>query len=245
MELQWIVWQWDHLMDQIGEHHPELGRTIRRSTRPIAVDRRADGRIVLALGCWWPPDLDALRAEDTLTLAGEVIGQALEEHTELVVAPWPGGMARQEPTLSPDERPPDVLAGLPDAARQTASLCESALQRLFFAHAWRRGWRLAVQQRILTFRIDFAAPERRIGAEVAGWDWHEPGRRGDGPRERLQELGMEGWRVIWFAGAEVLADVEGCLDRFARLAPGGLGPRRPAPPGHGARRAPTRPRRER
>jgi len=82
-------------------------------------------------------------------------------------------------------------------------------------------------------------PRFRVAAEVAGWE----ARRG--PREREQRLGAEHWRVLWFAGQEVHANVEKCVDELARLLPrdalagahGAPGPRR------GPRPGPQRPRR--
>src|SRR5206468_1406616 len=133
----------------------------------------------------------------------------LDDQVRTAVVPWPGGMAPPQPGPEPAEvRPPDVLAGLPLEAHEAAQPCESALQRLFFARAWARGLRLNCQYPALNYRLDFALPRARVGAEVIGWDGPRPGRTSRWERE--QQLGAESWRIFYFAGAEVHRDVERC-----------------------------------
>jgi hypothetical protein len=53
----------------------------------------------------------------------------------------------------------------------------------------------------------------RVAVEVAGWEARQ------GPRERTQRLGAERWRVLWFAGQEVHADVDRCVADVLRWVP--------------------------
>jgi len=240
MELRRIVWAWDTVVLRLDADEPTLGRPVRRSCRAIAAERHADGRLVVVLGCWWPADLAFLEDADVRERLDAALGPMLEDQIATLVVPWPAGMARDAAADNgADIAAPELLRGLPDAARLEAASCESALQRWFYAHAYARGLRLECQYVVGPYRLDFVVPRFRVAAEVAGWE----ARRG--PREREQRLGAEHWRVLWFAGQEVHAHVEKCVDELARLLPrdalagahGAPGPRR------GPRPGPQRPRR--
>jgi very-short-patch-repair endonuclease len=115
---------------------------------------------------------------------------------------------------APDDLPaPPLLNGLPEAGREAAERCESALQRWFYAHAYARGLRLETQYVVDHYRLDFALPRYRVAAEVAGWEARQ------GPREREHQLGAERWRVAWFAGQEAHADVDRCVAVLLRMLP--------------------------
>lgn len=89
-------------------------------------------------------------------------------------------------------------------------MCESALERQFFARAWQRGLYLSCQVPVLNYRLDFALPRERLGAEIIGWDGPRPGRTARWERE--QQLGAESWQILYFSGAEVHKNVDRCLD---------------------------------
>jgi very-short-patch-repair endonuclease len=145
------------------------------------------------------------------------LSEFLDDQVRTTIVAWPGGMAPPEPGPEPDEvPPPDLLAGLPLEAREQASACESALQRLFFAQAWREGLRLACQHPVLNYRLDFALPQERLGAEVIGWHGPRPGRTARWERE--QQLGADAWRIFYFPGAVVHRDVERCVDELVTAA---------------------------
>jgi very-short-patch-repair endonuclease len=210
MELRRIFWAWETMLARLMERDPALGQAVRRSCRPIAAERRDDGRLTLVLGCWWPPDFGELRLPATLNQLDAALSEFFDDQVRTVVESWPGGMAPPSPGPEPDEvRPPDVMLGLPRAAREAAQACESSLQRLFFASAWRQGLRLVCQHRVLNFRLDFAQPRARLGAEIIGWEGPRPGRTARW--ERQQQLGADAWRILYFTGAEVHHDVERCV----------------------------------
>jgi very-short-patch-repair endonuclease len=200
------------------ERDSALGQSARRSCRPIAAERGDDGRLLLVLGCWWPPDHTALTLPATVGRLEALLSEFLDDQVRAIVATWPGGMAPPRPGPEPDEvEPPDLLANLPLEAREAARLCESALQRLFFARAWSRGIRLVCQYQALHYRVDFALPRERIAAEVVGW--HGP-RFGRAPRwERQQQLGAESWQVLYFSGHDVHRDVERCVEGLLAARP--------------------------
>src|SRR5215216_5384588 len=176
MELRRVVWSWETALARLVEREPPLGRSARRSCRPIAAERRDDGRLTLVLGCWWPPDLNDLGQPVGVSRLDAALSEFLDDQVRTILAPWPGGMAPPQPGPEPDEvAPPDILAGLPDEAREAARACESALQRLLFARAWARGLQLACQYPALNYRLDFALPRARVGAEVVGWEGPRPG----------------------------------------------------------------------
>ncbi len=213
MELRQIVWAWETMLARLQHDAPELGRPLGRSVRPLAAERQLDGRLLLVLGCWWPPDLVALREPLVRERLAEVLGAMLEDQLVCELVSWPAGMARAagpEPETVPA---PDLLAHLPDALRQEAARCESPLQRWFYARACRRGLRLQCQYVIGHLRLDFALPRFRVAVEVGGWE----ARRG--PREREEQLGAERWRLIWFSGREVHADADRCVSELLRVLP--------------------------
>ena len=212
MELRRIIWAWDTVVLRLDADVPELGRPLRRAARPLAAERYADGRLLVVLGCWLGAELDYLADPATLERLGAALSPMLEDQLVVQVVPWPAGLV-EAPADATDVPAPDVLAGVPEPVRIEAGACESALQRWFFAHAYRRGLRLDCQYVVAHYRLDFVIPRYRVAAEVAGWEARH------GPREREQQLGAERWRVVWFAGQEVHADVDRCMATLQRLLP--------------------------
>lgn len=206
-----MVWSWEGALARLQSSEPELASPLLRSCRPLAAERLADGGLQLVLGCWWPPDLRELQDGFTLQRLESALSAALEDPVRLELAAWPE-LERLGNQPEPAPNPPDLLAGLPIGARQEAQSCESALQRLFFAHAWRRSIKLTCQLQVLIYRLDFALPSAHVGAEILGWRPH--GRTGSW--DRVRELGSSGWRVLWFPGREVLGAVERCVDDLER-----------------------------
>jgi very-short-patch-repair endonuclease len=214
MELRRIIWAWDTIVLRLHADEPALGRPLRRSCRPIAAERYADGLLRVVLGCWWPADLDFLSDPDLGERLDAALGAMLEDRIGTTVVSWPSGMARGVAASGVDDLPaPDLLVGVPEAVRLEAASCESALQRWFFGRAYARGLRLQCQYVVEHYRLDFALPRFRIAAEVAGWEARH------GPREREQQLGAQRWRVLWFAGQEVHADADRCVAALLRLVP--------------------------
>jgi very-short-patch-repair endonuclease len=217
MELRRIIWAWNTTVLRLHADVPSLGHPLRRSCHPIAAERHADGRLLVALGCWWPEDLRYLEDPVVREQLDAALSPMLEDEIETTIVPWPAGMARDG---DGEEIPaPEVLAGVPEAARQETVVCESALQRWFYARAYARGLRLECQYVVGLYRLDFVLPRYRVAAEVAGWEARQ------GPRERVQQLGAERWRVLWFAGQEVHADADRCVRALMSLLPRESDPR--------------------
>lgn len=213
MELKRIVWTWEIITHRLLEAEPPLGQAVARSCRPIAAQRYNDGRLLVVLGCWLTEDLSFLSTDSSRLRLGNSLGELITEKMVITVVRWPGGMVRSSVTASTEMEipPPDVLQGLPEDAREEASKCESVIQRFFFARAYARGLRLLCQHPILHYRLDFAIPEKRIGAEVMGWDWRAGPSGIREMRERQNQLEDAGWRISLFSGSQVLADVEKCI----------------------------------
>jgi very-short-patch-repair endonuclease len=224
MELRRIVWAWDTLVLRLADAEPELGRPLRRSCRPIAAERHLDGKLAVVLGCWWPADLAYLADPDVRERLDAAISPMLEDEIATEVVTWPAGMAAADGAADDLPAPP-LLNGLPEAGREAAERCESALQRWFYAHAYARGLRLETQHVVEHYRLDFALPRYRVGAEVDGWEARH------GPREREQQLGLHRWRVLWFGGKEVHANVERCVADLLRVLPREAVAATPRPPG--------------
>lgn len=213
MELRRIVWEWDTALARMADDHPGLAAALARSCRPLAAERRPDGRLRLVLGCWWEADMQLLLQPMNEAQLGSALSSVLDDQMRVTVERWPAGMAAS----ADDEaiRAPDVLAGLPLQAREEAFGCESTLQKHFYAEAYRRGLRrIKCQYPVLNYRLDFAVPSQQVAAEVEGWE-PPAGVGGRVPRrEREQHLGSEGWRVLRFWGAEVLRDAAACVDEL-------------------------------
>jgi very-short-patch-repair endonuclease len=232
VELRRIIWAWDTLVLRLDAAEPALGRPLRRSCRPIAAERHLDGKLAVVLGCWWPGDLAYLEDPDVRERLDAALSPMLEDEIATTVVSWPAGMATAAAGAAADDLPaPPLLNGLPQEARDAAEGCESALQRWFYARAYARGLRLETQHVVEHYRLDFALPRYRVAAEVAGWEARQ------GPREREQQLGLHRWRVLWFAGKEVHADVDRCVGALLRLLPreATAAPRLQRPPGLGPR----------
>jgi very-short-patch-repair endonuclease len=214
VELRRVIWSWETALLRLLEREPVLGRAVRRSCRPIAAERRDDGRLTLAIGCWWPPDLETLGQPANRSRLEAALSEFLDDQVRPALAAWPGGMAPPTAGPDPDEvAPPDILAGLPPEAREAARPCESALERRLFVEAWRRGVRLVCQYPALNYRLDFALPRERLGAEIIGWEGPRPDRTDRWERE--QHLGAEAWRILYFSGLEVHRDARRCAEDLA------------------------------
>ncbi|MBI2954489.1 MAG: DUF559 domain-containing protein [Chloroflexi bacterium] len=226
MELQHIIWSWDTLVQRLVENQPDIGRSVYRSCRPIAAQRYRDGRLLLVLGCWWAADMENLRPEVSLARLSDALGSMLSERVSTLITRWPGGIAHALPSGAEEEQipAPDVLQGLPEKAREEASRCESAIQRLFYARAYASGLRLRCQFPVLNYRLDFALPERRTGAEVLGWELRSRHPGAAERRDREEQLEHNGWQILMFSGSQVLSDVDGCVSKLARLAQSALEP---------------------
>ena len=206
-ELRRFVWGYDSLLARLRTLQPRLSELLEQSCRPIAAERRPDGRLTLVFGCWVPSDGRELGASDNVASLEVALKRLTDEPIQVVVAPWPGGEAVRG-------EPPDPLRGLPASGRTDGARCGSAIHRAFFAAAFRRGIHFTCQYPVLGYRIDFALPLHRLGVEIGGWAWRSWTRDQQiGLRDREQALGAEGWRILWFTGREALENPDGCIDQ--------------------------------
>lgn len=206
-ELRRFVWGYESLLARLRVVQPRLADLLEQSCRPIAAERRPDGRLTLVLGCWVPSDRAELAKPGNIATLEVALKRLMDEPIQVIVAQWPGGDAGRG-------EPPDPLRGLPPAAQAIGAQCGSAIHRAFFAAAFRRGLRFRCQYPVLNYRIDFALPSNRLGVEIGGWAWRSWTRGHQvGLRDREQALGAEGWRILWFTGQEVLENPERCVDQ--------------------------------
>lgn len=213
-ELQRVVWEWESLIVRLRKANAPLADLLSRSARPIAAERRPDGRLLLVLGCWVAADRATLEEPNTLLYLQDSFKGLLEERVELLITEWP---ARDG---APDE-PPDPLRGLPDEVRALGVGCGGVLKRTFFAEAARRGIVFDCGYPVLNYRLDFALPRQRLGVEIEGWNWRAWARPGAAERrEREQTLGFEGWTVLWFTGEEILRHLDESVEAVTRALAG-------------------------
>lgn len=210
-ELQRFIWEWGSLIARLQQANPALADRLARSARPIAAERRPDGRLLLVLGDWVPIDRAALDEPVNLHRLQDSFKGLLEERIEVLVTEWPAGDG------TPDQ-PPDPLVGLPELVQAAGMDCGGILKRAFFAAAAQRGILFDCGFPVLNYRLDFALPRQRIGVEIEGWNWRAWARPGAAERrEREQSLGFEGWTILWFTGEEILRHRERAVDDLARL----------------------------
>jgi very-short-patch-repair endonuclease len=208
-ELQRFVWEWTSLLDRLRRLNPRLEEQIGRSARPIAAERRPDGRLLLVLGCWVPADRAQLAEVDTLQRIEDGLKTLLDERISVLITEWPGGDGE------PGD-PPDPLGGLSESLRAIGLAASGALHRAFFAAAARRGIVFETGVPVLQYRLDFALPRQRLGVEIEGWNWRAWARPGAAEwREREQSLGAEGWTILWFTGEEILHHRDRAVDDVA------------------------------
>ena len=211
-ELHRFIWEWPSILDRFRALNPALGDRLTRACRPIGAERRPDGRLVLAIGCWVPADRDFLADPATIEMLQRGFKQMLEERIEVVVTSWPTGDG------APDS-PPDPLAALPEELRAIGIACGGALKRSLFAAVASRGFVFECNYPVLNYRLDFALPQIRVGVEVEGWDWRAWTRPNAADRrEREQSLGYEGWTILWFTGSEILFHLDRAVDDIVRAA---------------------------
>lgn len=210
-ELQRFIWEWGSLIVRLQQADPTLADRLGRSARPIAAERRPDGRLLLILGDWVPTDRAALEEPVNLHRLQDSLKGLLEERIEVLVTGWPAGDG------VPDH-PPDPLAGLPDLVRAAGLDCGGVLKRVFFAAAAQQGIIFDCGYPVLNYRLDFALPRQRVGVEIEGWNWRAWARPGAAERrEREQSLGFEGWSILWFTGEEILRQRDRVVDEVTRL----------------------------
>ncbi len=74
---------------------------------------------------------------------------------------------------------------------------------------------LVAQHVLGRFRLDFAIPEKKIGIELDGFEYHSSQDSIIKDRQRQREIEEQGWRIVRFAAKEVFDDPEGCVKQAA------------------------------
>ena len=118
---------------------------------------------------------------------------------------WPGHSVR------------DTLGGSitdPNPDEDFDSSIEAAFWETWQSHSTIR---LVRQHQILNYRLDFAHLASRTAIELDGYYFHADPEHFRKDRQRDRELSEQGWRVIRFAGDEIVADVERCVEEALRL----------------------------
>lgn len=206
MHLRLVVWAWETILRLLTDADPGLAKLVAETCRPLAVDQRREGVLHVILGCSQEPARAALSDPHAAERVATAMTRALDLKVELIVVEWPGnGPAR------PGELPGLLPARAPEWLRTEAAKCETPLERLLLTRAADRKIRLTAQHRLTTVRLDLAEAKRRVGIDIVGWF-----RRRDPAHEREHRILEAGWIGLSFAGQDVHADAEKCLDQLAR-----------------------------
>ena len=206
MHLRYLVWAWESALGVLTDLDPKLANLVASTTRPLAVDQRREGAPGVILGCAQQSALARLAEPASAERLAAVIGRVLDVKVDLLVVTWPGrGPARA------GELPSLLPAKAPEWLRTEAAKCETPLERHFLASAARRRIRLVAQHSLTSVRVDLAEVKRRVGIDIYGWF-----RRREPAFERAHRISEAGWIGLRFAGEEVHADVDRCLDILER-----------------------------
>lgn len=206
MHLRYIVWAWEIILGLLSDRDPGLGRLVTTNCRPLAVDQQREGVLHVIVGCAGDEALAWLSQPQPAEIVATAIGLALDLKIELMVVAWPGqGPARGEdlPAIVPAKAPQWLLG--------EAAKCETPLERLFLVQASGRGIRLAAQHSLTSVRVDLAEVKKRVAIDVYGWF-----RRRDPAHERGHRIAEAGWIGLSFAGEDVYAQADRCLDTLER-----------------------------
>jgi very-short-patch-repair endonuclease len=76
---------------------------------------------------------------------------------------------------------------------------------------------LRIQHKVPPYRLDFAIPDKKIGIEIDGYEYHSDRRSFTLDRERQRDLELRGWRIIRFSGEEACRRPDECVLDSARL----------------------------
>lgn len=93
---------------------------------------------------------------------------------------------------------------------------ESHIERLFSIALGELRCMFIPQHKVQTkdgsrYRLDFAIPSRRIAVELDGHAHHSTIEQFVNDRQRQRKLEADGWRIIRFAGREVVEDATRCV----------------------------------
>lgn len=77
---------------------------------------------------------------------------------------------------------------------------------------------LVAQYTVGRYRLDFAIPERKLGIEIDGLQYHSSQESIIKDRRRQRDLEQQGWRIVRFAAKEVFDNADDCVRQAARWA---------------------------
>ena len=121
----------------------------------------------------------------------------------------PEHWTRRIPREGPNETIP-----VPETTEEFDSSIEAS-----FWETWQRQSKVPLvrQHPVSGYRLDFAHLPSRTAIELDGYYYHADPERFRKDRQRDRELSEQGWHVVRFAGDEVVADVERCVEEALRL----------------------------
>lgn len=85
-------------------------------------------------------------------------------------------------------------------------------------HPWPALTGLIPQHTAHRYRLDFAVPERKFAVEIDGYAYHSDHHTFVYDRWRHRQLEVRGWRIVRFAGKEVMDDPRRRVEDAARAA---------------------------
>lgn len=109
--------------------------------------------------------------------------------------------------------------GIRGVANDPRSLLESEAEKIFWK-AYKRSTApelagLTPQHAVAQYRLDFALPDRSLGVEIDGFEFHNTPEVFVQDRVRHRELERLGWRIVRFAGKEACETPDRCVEEVA------------------------------
>lgn len=90
-------------------------------------------------------------------------------------------------------------------------LCESPIEEMFWDAAAKALPGIEPAYSVGPYRLDFAIPDRKVGIELDGHEYHSTVDQRTSDAQRQRWLERQGWRLLRFTGAEVFASPGGCV----------------------------------
>lgn len=116
-----------------------------------------------------------------------------------------------------------VLAGMSERTllhKLERRLCESPIEEMFWDVAHKALPGIEPAHCVGPYRLDFAIPDKKVGIELDGHEFHSSVEQRTSDAQRQRWLERRGWRLLRFTGAEVYASPSQCVSEVAAFVDG-------------------------
>ena len=120
---------------------------------------------------------------------------------------------------------PETLIEIADVFEQCAKNCRSAASRQLESPIEHQFWECAhsvipdliYQYPVGHYRLDFAIPQKKIGIELDGHEYHKTKEQRTHDAKRDRDLRELGWSLLRFTGTEIYQNVKQCVEQIQMI----------------------------